>query len=108
VEQVDYVSAAGSTPPDVLRLGGPSKVVTPKATFRFDRDAGVLELETIHPPWTLDDIRAHTGFELETDGPIPATPAPSEEELRALRLVVRRKMIDTGTYADWAQRAVGN
>ena len=35
VERVDFISAAGSTPPEVLRLGGPSKVVTPKATLRF-------------------------------------------------------------------------
>jgi len=108
VERVDFVSAAGGTPPDVLRLGHPSKVVTPKATFRFEKDAGVLKLDTIHPPWTLDDIRANTGFDLEANGSIPATPAPSDEELRVLRQVVRRKMIDTGTYATWAQRSLGN
>lgn len=108
VERVDFVSAAGSTPPDVLRLGHPTKVVTPKATFRFEQDAGVLKLDTIHPPWTLDDIRANTGFDLEANGPIPPTPAPSDEELHVLRHVIRRKMIDTGTYAEWAQRSLGN
>lgn len=55
VERVDFVSAAGSTPPDVLRLGHPTKVVTPKAMFHFEKDAGVLKLATIYPPWTLDD-----------------------------------------------------
>jgi glutaconate CoA-transferase subunit B len=108
VERVDFVSAAGGTPPDVLRLGHPSKVVTPKATFRFEKDAGVLKLDTIHPPWTLDDIRANTGFDPEASGSIPATPAPSDEELRVLRQVIRRRMIDTGTYAAWAQRSLGN
>jgi len=108
VERVDYVSAAGHTPPDVLRLGHPSKVVTPRAMFRFEQDAGVLKLDTIHPPWTLDDIRANTGFELETNGPIAPTPAPSDEELDVLRRVIRRKMIDTGTYAAWAGRSLGS
>ena len=108
VERVDFVSAAGSTPPDVLRLGHPSKLVTSKATFRFEKDAGVLKLDTIHPPWTLDDIRANTGFELEASGPIPTTPAPGDEELHVLRQVIRRKMIDTGTYAAWAQKSLGN
>ena len=107
VERVDFVSAAGATPPDVLRLGHPSKVVTPKATFRFERDPGVLKLDTIHEPWTLDDIRANTGFELDVNGAIPTTPAPTEEELHVLRHVIRRKMIDTGTYGAWAERALG-
>ena len=31
VERVDFISAAGSSPPDTLRLGNPSKLITPKA-----------------------------------------------------------------------------
>ena len=108
VERVDYVSAAGVTPSDVLRLGGPSRVVTPKATFRFDQEAGVLKLATIHPPWTINDIRVNTGFALDVNGEIPATSPPSEEELHVLRHVVRRTMIDTGTYAAWADRSLGS
>src|SRR5687767_11154331 len=57
VERVDYISAAGSSPPDVLRLGHPSKLVTPKASFRFEKDEGLMRLDTIHPPYTLEDIR---------------------------------------------------
>lgn len=105
VERVDFVSAAGSTPADVLRLGHPSKVVTPKATFRFDREAGLLRLESVHPGHTLEDVRENTGFDLGP-GAAPATPAPSAEELRVLRQVVRRTMIDTGTYAEWARRSL--
>jgi glutaconate CoA-transferase subunit B len=107
VERVDFISAAGATPPDVLRLGHPTKLVTPKATFRFEKEAGVFRLDTIHPPWTLDDIRASTGFELDTNGPVPATPAPTDEELHTLRHAVRCRMIETGTYAAWAERSLG-
>ena len=107
VERVDYVSAAGATPSDILRLGHPSKVVTTRATFRFDTDAGLLALESIHPPLTLGDIRANTAFDVGPDREIPATPAPTEEELHVLRHVVRRRMIDTGTYAAWAERSLG-
>lgn len=108
VEKVDYISAAGSTPADVLRLGSPSKVVTPKASFCFEKDQGVLRLDTIHPPWTLDDIRANTGFDVALDGSVAATPAPTPDELQTLRQVIRRKMIDTGTYAEWARKSLGN
>ena len=107
VERVDFVSAAGSSPPDTLRLGGPSKVITPKATFRFDQEAARLRLESIHPPYSLQEIRENTGFDLGVDEPVPATQAPSVEELATLREVVRRKMIDTGTYAAWAERTLG-
>lgn len=107
VKQVDFISAAGSTPPDVLRHGNPSKVVTPKANFRFDKGDGLLHLDTVHPGYTLDDIRENTGFGIGDD-PVPITPAPSEEELHTLRQAIRSKMIDTGTYADWARKSLGN
>jgi glutaconate CoA-transferase subunit B len=107
VENVDFISAAGHTPPDVLRLGGPSKVVTPKATFAFDKDAGELRLESIHPPHTFDDVRENTGFDLGAPR-APATKLPTDEELTTLRTVVRRKMIDTDTYSAWAERTLGS
>jgi len=105
VEKVDYISAAGSSPPDMIRLGNPSKVVTPKANFRFDTDANVLRLDTIHAPWTLDDIKANTGFDVG-NGLAVVTPVPTPDELHTLRQVIRRKMIDTGTYAAWAERTL--
>jgi glutaconate CoA-transferase, subunit B len=107
VERVDFVSAAGSSAPEVLRLGGPSKVITPKATFRFHKDAARLRLESIHPPYTLEEIRENTGFDVGVSEPVTATVPPSADELEILRAVVRRKMIDTGTYAGWAERTLG-
>jgi glutaconate CoA-transferase subunit B len=106
VEKVDYISACGSSPPDVLRHGNPTRVVTPKALFRFDKEDGLLRLDSVHPGYTFDDIRECTGFDIGT-GPVPATPAPTEEELRVLRQVIRQKMIDTGTYAEWARKTLG-
>jgi glutaconate CoA-transferase subunit B len=107
VEKVDYISACGSSPPDVLRYGNPTKVITPKAILRFDKDAGVLRLDTVHPGYTLDDVRDNTGFDLGVSSAAAITPAPTAEELRVLRQEIRTKMIDTGTYADWARKTLG-
>lgn len=106
VERVDFISAAGSSPQNTLRLGGPSKLITPKASFRFDAAAKQLELDSIHLPHTLEEIRADTGFDLGTAGPVPATAPPSGDELAALREIVRPKMISSGTYAAWAERTI--
>ncbi len=108
VERVDYISAAGSSAPDVLRLGGPTKVITPKATFRFDREAACLRLDSIHAPYSLNEIRENTGFDLGVKEPVAATVPPGADELATLRDIVRRKMIDTGTYGGWAERTLGN
>ncbi len=106
VEKVDFVSAAGGTPPDVLRLGGPSKVVTPKATLAYIAEAGGLRLASVHPGHGVDDVRANTGFDLGDTSSVPATDAPTVQELQVLRTVVRPLMIETGTYARWAERAI--
>lgn len=107
VEQVDFISAAGSTPPDVLRHGGPSKVITPMATLRFDKQAERLRLESVHAPHTVLQVVENTGFPLGDTGKAAATAQPTPEELRTLRQVVRKTMIDTGTYAEWAARNLG-
>jgi glutaconate CoA-transferase subunit B len=107
VEKVDYVSSAGSSPPETIRGGHCHQVITPKAVFGFDKVAGILRLQSIHSPHTLDDIRANTGFDLGVGGPVPATVPPTADELRVLREVVRPKMIETGTYASFAEKTLG-
>ena len=107
VEKVDFISAAGITPPDVLRYGNPSKVITPMATLRMDLEQGALKLESFNPPATVADVVEHTGFDLGDVSAIKAAPSPTEEELALLRDVVRRKMIETNTYGEWARTNLG-
>jgi glutaconate CoA-transferase, subunit B len=107
VERVDFISAAGHTPPEVLRLGGPSKAVTPMATLRFDAEAGLMRLESVHPPHTLAQVVERTGFDLGDVAGVGATPPPSEADLAMLRGPVRARMIETGTYPDWARANLG-
>ena len=105
VEKVDYVSATGSSEPEVLRLGGPSKLVTPKATFAFNPLTRSLELESIHPTHTFDDVQENTGFNLGVSH-APTTEAPTDEELATLQCQIRRTMIETDTYRNWAERTL--
>ena len=108
VERVDFVSAAGRTAPEILRHGSPTKVVTPMATLRFAGDTGFLALESVHSPHTAEQVQACTGFDLGPLDAVPATEAPSEEELELLRETVQPRMIETGTYAEWAETALGS
>ena len=107
VDRVDFISAAGTSPPDVLRLGGPAKVVTPLATLRMNRERGRLELESVHPPHTAAEVVERTGFDLGPVRDAAATRLPSAEELSLLRGAVRQRMIETGTYAAWAETRLG-
>jgi glutaconate CoA-transferase subunit B len=107
VERVDFISAAGTTPPEVLRYGRPSKLVTPMATLAFDGEAGVFRLASAHPPHTPAEVAARTGFDLGEVSAVPATPAPSGNELGVLRGAVRARMIETGIYPDWARSELG-
>lgn len=107
VERVDFISAAGQTPPDVLRRGHPTKVVTPIATLAFDKDAGLLRLASVHPPHSLAEVVERTGFDLGAHPAAEATAEPSEAELEVLRGEVRARMIETGTYPEWARTHLG-
>lgn len=107
VEKVDFISAAGTSPPDVLRYGNPSKVITPMATLRMHLEEGVLKLESFNAPATAADVVANTGFDLGDVSQVEPAPAPTEEELTLLRDVVRRKMIETNTYGEWAKSNLG-
>lgn len=72
VEQVPFVTAAGNV----------DRVVTPLCTFI--RRAGQLEVESIHPYSTPDEVRNATGWPVDVDDQTPATPPPTAEELAAL------------------------
>lgn len=85
VPRVDFVTSPGSSPADVVRIGGPAKVVTPMALLNFSQDAGLLELESVHPGHTLDEVLANTGFDLPVPPGAGLALPPTDEELALLR-----------------------
>jgi glutaconate CoA-transferase subunit B len=85
VPHVDFITSPGSSGEDVRRPGGPDKVVTPLALLAFNRDRRWLELESVHPGHTIDEVVENTGFDLPVPPGAGRTPPPSEQELALLR-----------------------
>lgn len=94
VPKVDFVSAAGTSPPNVYRPGGPSMLVTGLALMAFDRARARFRLAGIHPGHTLAEVIENTGFEFDQPAVPPATPPPTARELAALRGGVREELAE--------------
>jgi glutaconate CoA-transferase subunit B len=88
VEKVDFISAPGTSPPDVYRPGGPIALLTNRCAFAFDRARGRFRLASIHPGHTLEEVLDNTGFAFDRPERVETTPAPSPEHLRLMRTVV--------------------
>lgn len=68
-----------------LSGGGPSTVISDKGVLRFDRTTKEMELISIHPGVSLDDVLDATGWDLKIRSPLSITQPPTVGELAALR-----------------------
>src|SRR6266581_2975297 len=82
VPKVDFISAPGSSPPNVFRPGGPIALVTSRCLFSFDRARGGFRLESVHPGHGVEEVIEHTGFAFDRPARVPTTSTPSPETLR--------------------------
>lgn len=92
VKKVDFV-----TSPGYLRGGksreeaglppgsGPHKIVTNLAVMGFDNSDRRMEIETLSPGVTVEEVQANTDFELPVRKDVHETEPPSAELLRILR-----------------------
>jgi glutaconate CoA-transferase subunit B len=92
VPRVEFISAAGN----------PAALLTGKALFSWQREKRRFRLESVHE---AADIRSETGFSYDSPATVPATPAPSAEELVLLRGPVAGEM--AADYPDFAKRVWG-
>lgn len=67
--------------------GGPSAIITNMAIFRF-RDDGEIYLDTVHPGFTVDDVRNNIGFDMDLSRCKGETELPTREELDTLYNVI--------------------
>ncbi|MFO1029128.1 MAG: CoA transferase [Acetobacteraceae bacterium] len=100
VEQVDFVSAPGTSPPEVYRPGGPVALLTGLGLFSFDRQAGRFTLRSVHPGHTVEEIVAATGFKFDIPEIVPTTPGPDAATLALLRGRVREEVSEC--YGEFA------
>ena len=101
VPRVEFISAPGWSPPDVVRRGGPVALVTGKALFRWQPEKRRFRLESVHPGHTAGEVREATGFEYDA-AEVHESPVPSAAELELLRGPVAAQI--AADYPDFAKR----
>ena len=92
VEKLDFVTTPGYlTGPGAREAAGlppgtgPYRVITDLAMMGFHEETKRMEILSVHPGVTLEQVREATGFDLGAHEPLAMTAAPSAEELRLLR-----------------------
>jgi glutaconate CoA-transferase subunit B len=81
-----YLSGPGAREAAGLPAGtGPYRVITDLAVMGYHETTRRMQVLSLHPGVTLEQVRASTGFELSVAEPLAVTAAPADEELRLLR-----------------------
>jgi glutaconate CoA-transferase subunit B len=81
-----YLTGAGAREAAGLPAGGgPYRVITDLAVLGYHPDTRRMQVLSLHPGVTLEQVRAATGFALGSVEPLTETPAPTEHELFLLR-----------------------
>lgn len=107
VEKLDFLTSLGHGPTGRerralgLRTEGPSLIVTDLCTMRPDPESKEFEVVTLHPGATSDAVRENTGWPVRFAARVQETPAPTADELGALRdLNARTARAHGGTTAE--------
>jgi glutaconate CoA-transferase subunit B len=81
-----YLTGPGAREAAGLPPGtGPYRVITDLAVLGYNDQTKRMEVHSLHPGVTLEQVRAATGFELGAREPLAVTEPPSALELRILR-----------------------
>jgi glutaconate CoA-transferase subunit B len=105
VPKVEFISAPGTSPPEVDRPGGPYALLTGRCLFRFDAGRRRFALASVHPHHSAQEIAAETGFDYDVPDQVPSTPAPSADSLALIRGRIGAEI--ALTYPAFAARVLG-
>lgn len=95
VPKVDFISAPGTSEPEVFRPGGPRALLTNLCLFDFDRERRRFSLRSIHPGHSLEEVLDNTGFDFDRAEGVAQTASPDAATLTAIRGPVRREIAET-------------
>ena len=92
VERLDFLTTPGYlTGPGAREAAGlpegcgPYRVITDLALMGFNEGSKRMQVESLHPGVTFEQVQEQTGFELLKASHVGETKPPREEELRVLR-----------------------
>ena len=92
IENVDFITTPGYLDGPGAREAaglppgsGPYKVITDLAIMGFHDDTKRMQVESLHPDVTFEQVQAKTGFELSRREPLEVTSEPTPEQLEVLR-----------------------
>ena len=105
VHKVDFISAPGTSEPEVYRPGGPCALVTSKCVFAFDKRRARFTLQSLHPGVSSAGVRAATGFVFDEPLHVPTTPMPDAPTLAMLRGQIASQV--AATYPAFARKTWG-
>ena len=91
-ERVDFITSPGyiDGPKGREKYGlpkdtGPLMIISNKCVLRFDETTKEAYLYSVHPGFTVEDIKEATGWNLKIPSNVKETSPPTEEELKVLR-----------------------
>ena len=94
VEKVDFITSVGyleggdSRIKAGLKPYGPWKVITEKCIFNFHETKKMMQIESLHPGVTLEEVLDNMSFKPLIPEEIPETRMPAEEEVKLIREVI--------------------
>ena len=92
-EKVDYITSPGYgdggnwREEQGLPRGGIGALITTLGLMRPDPGTNELELISVHPGVSVDDVKENTGWNLKLSTDLKETVAPSKEELDVIRKI---------------------
>lgn len=101
VEKIDFMTSPGylNGGDQRQRQGipgqGPQLVITDKALFNFDNATHEMQLISLHPGITLEEVEASVAWKLKRVANLAETPAPTDTELHQ----IRHELDQTGMYS---------
>ncbi len=88
-----YLSGQGERQAAGVRGKGPVAVVTDLGILEPD-ETGEMNLTTLHPGVSVEQVKANTGWDLKVASTLAVTEPPGEQELR----ILRQELDPTGIY----------